>query len=162
MARISYTSFRFQAPPLMGRDSFEVFKTRTVDEERLQPRPSEGFRRTFPGWCIFFGLLFIVSVYMYFQGEDNFWAPLIAWPLLAMLSGNLHSMGSWLLCRSERSSYYRLYALHINESRDYDELVRCRKGLHSEPMDSLSGLIPNERQKQQPKPRIPKGPWQPL
>jgi hypothetical protein len=168
MARISYTSYRFQAPPLMEKEFFDHLKALPVKEGCIRFRPYDGFVKTFPGWCIFFGLLLLVCVFMFFKGEKEFLVPLIAWPALALWTGGLHSMGSWLGYYMDCSSYYDVYSRHINEAKSYPELKRLRQGLHVQAVDPLHGLFPgmnhpdhtNGRNRGSPRP--PRGPWTPL
>ncbi len=165
MARISYTSYRFQAPPLMEKEFFDHLKALPVKEGCIRFRPYDGFIKTFPGWCIFFGLLLLVCAFMFFKGEKEFLLPLIAWPVLALWTGGLHSMGSWLGYYMECSSYYDVYSRHINEAKDYDELMKLRKGLHAQPADPLHELFPDVYARTAPKQRNarpPRGPWTPL
>lgn len=159
MARISYTSYRFRAPPLMEKDFFDHLKGLPVKEGRLRYHPYDGFMKTFPGWCIFFGLLVLVSVVMYFKGEKEFLLPLVAWPGLALLTGGLHSMGSWIGYYLDCRAYFDTYSQHINQAKSYAELKRLRNGLHAQPLDPLQDLFPGMTHRNQRNSRGPHGPW---
>lgn len=165
MGRVSYTSYRFRPPPLMDEAFFDYLKGLPVKEGSLRYHPYEGFIKTFPGWCVFFLLLSGLCAYMYFQGEKDFMVPLVAWPALALLSGGLHSMFSWLGYYFECRSYFDVYSAHLNQAKDYEELRRLRKGLHVQPADPLHDLFPGMYPGNPPKQRNarpPRGPWTPL
>jgi hypothetical protein len=138
MARISYTSYRVLTPSLMDKELFDYLKGLPVKEGSIRYHPYEGFIKTFPGWCVFLVILAGGSVYMYFQGERDYWLPLIAWPAFALWTGGAHSMLSWLAYYHRCRSYYARYSQHINQARDYAELAKLRQGLHGEPKEIFS------------------------
>jgi hypothetical protein len=165
MAQVRYTSYRFQAPPLMEKDFFDYLKELPVKEGCIRYHPYDGFIKTFPGWCIFFLLLVGLCAYMYFQGEKDYLVPLVGWPALALLSGGLHSMFSWLGYYMDCRSYFDTYSAHINQAKDYDALLKLRNGLHAQPADPLHDLFPgmfprNPTKKRNAQP--PRDPWIPL
>jgi hypothetical protein len=132
MGRVSYTSYGFLTPPLMEKELFDYLKGLPVKEGSIRYHPYEGFIKTFPGWCVFLVILAGSCVYLYFQGERDYWLPLIAWPAFALWTGGGYSMLSWVAYYLRCRSYYALYSRHINQAKDYAELVKLRQGLHGE------------------------------
>ena len=158
MARISYTSYRFQAPPLMEEDFFDHLKSLPIKEGRIRYHPYDGFIKTFPVWSALLGILVMVSAYMFFMGEKEFLLPLVIWPGLAFWTGGLFSMFSWFGYRMDCGSYYDIYSRHINEAQSYSQLKKLRQGLHSQPFDPLQGLFPDLNRRNRGDPRKP---WEP-
>lgn len=170
MAQVRYTTYRFRAPPLMEEEFFLHLKSLPIKVGRIRYKPYDGFVKTFPGWCIFFGILVLWATWLHFFGEGEsrqmaFYFPFSIWFTIATLSGALFSMFSWIGYHMDCIAYFDAYSRHINEAKDYDELMKLRKGLHDQPADLLHELFPGMYARTAPKQqnaRPPRGPWTPL
>lgn len=170
MAQVRYTTYRFRAPPLMEEEFFLHLKSLPIKVGRVRYKPYDGFVKTFPGWCIFFGILVLWATWLHFFGEGEsrqmaFYFPFSIWFTIATLSGALFSMFSWIGYHMDCIAYFDAYSRHINEAKDYDELMKLRKGLHDQPADPLHELFPGMYARTAPKQRNarpPRGPWTPL
>lgn len=141
VAQVRYTSYRFRQPPLMSPEMFGHLKALPIRAGCLRYHPYDGFMRTFPGWCIFFGALVLVAacVRCFGSGEIKtlaFLIPFNFWFMFAGMSGALFSMFSWCGYYLDCRAYFNEYSRHLNEAKDYDELCRLRRGRHPEfPVD---------------------------
>jgi hypothetical protein len=151
MAQVPYTSYSFKAPPLMDEEFFLHLKSLPIKVGRIRYKPYEGFVKTFPGWCIFFGILVLWATWLHFFGEGEsrqmaFYFPFSIWFTIATLSGALFSMFSWIGYHMDCIAYFDVYSRHINEAKDYAELRNLRDGLHPRPTSLLDGLFPDLNQ----------------
>ncbi len=163
MAQVSYTTYRFRAPPLMDEAFFDYLKGLPVKEGSIRYHPYEGFTKTFPGWCIFFVILVLLSAWLHFFGEGEIrmtglLIPFTIWPMFATLSGALFSMFSWFGYYMDCRAYFDTYSSHINQAKSYAELERLRNGLHVQPEDALQALFPDWNHRSRGNPRQP---WEP-
>jgi hypothetical protein len=148
MAQVRYTSYRFLAPCLMEKDFFDHLKSLPVKEGCVRYHPYDGFIKTFPGWCIFFCVLVLLSIWLHFFGEgeirqSGLLIPFTIWPMLAVISGELFSMFSWFFYYLDCRAYFDTYSGHINQAKSFAELKRLRTGLHSTPVDPFQWRIPD-------------------
>ena len=170
MAQVRYTSYRFQAPPLMEEALFLHLKSQPIKAGCIRYKPYEGFVKTFPGWCVYFGLLVLWATWLHFFGEGEFrqlafFFPFSIWLMSAILTGGLFSMFSWFGYYMDCVAYFNVYSRHINEAKDYAALLKLRAGLHAQPVDPLHELFPGMYPRNPPPPRNsrpPRGPWTPL
>ena len=120
MARIQYTTYRFNRPNELRREDFEILKEVLSTNPEHSINPSSSFVETFKTELMFLGAAFVGLLILSFDIEILNWIGGIAAFLgFGMLLSFIPSALSYLGFLSEKSTYYSRLKKDILKSSDY-------------------------------------------
>ncbi len=128
MARIQYTTYRFNQPPLISSGDYETLKEILTEKPEYNLNPPSSFIETFKGELIFLG---IGAIGMLIASLDlaewlNWVGGIPAFFAFGSLFSFVPSMFSYLGFLSDKSSYYGKLKKDINKSSNYAEFTKLR------------------------------------
>jgi hypothetical protein len=127
MARVQYTTYRFNQPGELRREDYETLKEVLNSNPDHNINPPSSFFETFRGELIFLGASLIGLLILSFDVEILNWIGGITALLgIGVLFSFVPSALSYLGFLAQKSSYYSRLRKDILKSSDYSEFQNVR------------------------------------
>ncbi|MCF8330287.1 MAG: hypothetical protein K9I37_08095 [Crocinitomicaceae bacterium] len=127
MARVQYTTYRFNRPSELRKEDYEILKEVLGNNPNHSINPPSSFIETFRGELIFLGAALLGLLILSFDVEILNWIGGIAAFLgFGVLFSFVPSALSYLGFLSEKASFYSRLRKDILRSSDYSEFQNIR------------------------------------